>query len=61
MATAKQVAGASALQSTLMIMGAHGIILPLLIYGFKNVSGAHFNPMVTFSLVLAGEQVRASA
>ncbi|KAK9796998.1 hypothetical protein WJX73_000334 [Symbiochloris irregularis] len=54
-ATAKQMAS-SDLQSTLMIMAAHGVILPLLIFAFKNVSGAHFNPMVTFSMVMAGEQ-----
>ena len=55
-ATAKQMSAGNALQSTLMVMGAHGVILPLLIYAFMPISGAHFNPMVTFSMVAAGRQ-----
>ena len=38
-------------------MGAHAVILPLVIYAGLEVSGAHFNPMVTASFVATGKLV----
>ena len=57
-ATAQNMSAGNALHATFMIMGAHAVILPMLIYVFMPVSGAHFNPMVTMSMVAAGRQVR---
>ena len=56
-ATAQTMSAGNALHATFMIMGAHAVILPMLIYVFMPVSGAHFNPMVTMSFVAAGRQV----
>ncbi len=35
---------------------AHGLILVGLIYAYGNISGAQFNPAVTFSLLVGGKQ-----
>lgn len=45
------------MHATFMVMGAHAVILPMLIFAFMPISGAHFNPMVTFAMVAAGRQV----
>ena len=58
-ATAQQMSAGNGLHATFMIMGAHAVILPMLIYVFMPISGAHFNPMVTFSMVAAGRQASA--
>lgn len=51
-------AGNAVLQ-TLQVMGAHAVILPLTIYAGAEVSGSHFNPVVTACFVLIGKLVRA--
>lgn len=44
-------AGSNALLQKFFIMGAHAIIIPLVIFSGIEVSGAHFNPMVTACFV----------
>ncbi|CAL8464331.1 g3866 [Coccomyxa elongata] len=50
-AAATMNAGGNALLSTGLVMAAHMVLLPLLIFTFGPVSGAHFNPMVTATFV----------
>ncbi|KAK9856428.1 hypothetical protein WJX84_004077 [Apatococcus fuscideae] len=46
--------GGNGLYTTLTVMATHFVILPLIIFAFGPVSGAHFNPMVTTVMVLTG-------
>ncbi|KAK9795595.1 hypothetical protein WJX73_004222 [Symbiochloris irregularis] len=56
-ASAAATAQASgAVQTLLLRMGAFGLIFPLIISIFAPISKAHFNPMVTVSMVVAGQQ-----
>ncbi|CAL5220533.1 g2567 [Coccomyxa viridis] len=50
-AAAAMNAGGNALLNTGLVMAAHMVILPLLIFTFGPISGAHFNPMVTACFV----------
>ena len=50
--------GGNAVIQTLQVMAAHAVILPLTICAGIEVSGAHFNPMVTGCFVLIGKLVR---
>ncbi|KAK9905050.1 hypothetical protein WJX75_008658 [Coccomyxa subellipsoidea] len=50
-AAATMNAGGNDLLSTGLVMAAHMVLLPLLIFTFGPVSGAHFNPMVTAAFV----------
>ena len=54
-ATSHQLAAGNALHQTLMVMGAHTVILPMLIFVFMPISGAHFNPMARSQLLLHGQ------
>lgn len=58
--TAQQMSAGNAVHATFMVMGAHAVILPMLIFAFMPISGAHFNPMVTFAMVAAGRQTPTS-
>ena len=49
--------GGDAVVKSVQVMGAHAVILPLVIYAGLEVSGSHFNPMVTACFVLAGKLV----
>lgn len=60
-AQAVKMSAGDALVQTGMVMGAHAIILPLVIYSAMETSGAHFNPMVTSCFVALGKLVNLSS
>ena len=49
--------GGDAVVKSVQVMGAHAVILPLVIYAGLEISGSHFNPVVTACFVLAGKLV----
>lgn len=55
-AMAKMYAGSDAALTMGLIMGAHMVLLPVMIYTAGPISGAHFNPMVTSVFMMARMQ-----
>ncbi|DBA90629.1 TPA: hypothetical protein ACH3X1_003857 [Trebouxia sp. C0004] len=55
-AMAKMYAGSDAALTMGLIMGAHLVLLPVMIYTAGPISGAHFNPMVTSVFMMARMQ-----
>ena len=53
--------GGDAVLQTVQVMVAHFVILPLTICSGAEVSGAHFNPVVTACFVLVGKIVSYSS
>ncbi|KAL3145082.1 hypothetical protein ABBQ38_001694 [Trebouxia sp. C0009 RCD-2024] len=59
-AMAKMYAGSDAAMTMGLIMAAHMVLLPMMIYTAGPISGAHFNPMVTSVFVMAKMQSLSS-
>lgn len=55
-----QAAGGNAVRGLAYSMGAYGLIFVLIISIFAPISKAHFNPMVTASMVVSGQQTLQS-
>lgn len=52
---AVQIAGADPAAGLVVVALAHGVVLAVLVSSLGAVSGAHFNPAVTFGVWLAGQ------
>ncbi|DBA86464.1 hypothetical protein WJX79_005209 [Trebouxia sp. C0005] len=53
-AIATQVGGSNAALVTFLMIAAHMVLVPLIAYVGAPASGAHFNPIITFSFMITG-------